>query len=68
MEMSELKGMSEGDLSAELDRMRRKLYDLRTQAVTEKIEDPRLIRKTRKDIARVLTLQRQRQMAAQAQS
>jgi ribosomal protein L29 len=38
------------------------LFDLRTQSVTEKLEDPSQLRKTRKDIARIKTALRQRQI------
>ena len=37
-------------------------HDLRTQAVTEKLENPRLLRQIRRDLARVLTELRQRQL------
>jgi len=42
--------------------LRRQLYDLRCQAVTEKLENPRQIPGMRRDIARLLTEQRRRQM------
>ena len=35
---------------------RRHLFELRSQAVTEKLEDPTQLPKTRRDIARVLTV------------
>ena len=40
----------------ELDRLRRHLFDLRSQAVTEKLEDASRIGKAKKDIARVFTV------------
>jgi large subunit ribosomal protein L29 len=40
------------------------LFDLRSQAVTEKLEDPSQITKTRREIARINTLLRQRELAA----
>jgi ribosomal protein L29 len=36
------------------------LFDLRAQSVTEKLEDPTQLGKTKRDIARVLTALRQR--------
>ena len=42
------------------------LLDLHSQAVTEKLEDSSLIPKAKRDIARVLTVVRQRDLAAQA--
>ncbi|MGH7179359.1 MAG: 50S ribosomal protein L29 [Tepidisphaeraceae bacterium] len=44
-----------------LDRQKH-LFDLRTQAVTEKLEDPSQLRKTRKEIARLKTELRRREM------
>ena len=61
MKTSEFREMSDEELRAELDRLHRHLFDLRSQAVTEKLEDPSTLRKTRHDIARILTIQRERQ-------
>ena len=49
-------------LKHELDEKRKHLFHLRTQAVTEKLEDPSQLRKTRKDIARMQTILRQRDL------
>lgn len=57
----------EGDaIQAELKDLQKKLFELRTQAVTEKLEDPSLLKKTRRDVARMKTVLRQRQLAQQA--
>lgn len=48
------------EIETELTRLRRKVYDLRVHAATEKIEDPSLFKKVRRDIARLLTEQRAR--------
>jgi len=47
-------------LTAELLDQQKHLYDLRSQAVTEKLEDPSQLRKTKKDIARMETILAQR--------
>jgi len=60
MKFEELLSMKSVELHDELERLRRHLFDLRAQAVTEKLEDPTQIVKTRKDIARVLTVLKQR--------
>ena len=49
-------------LKHELEERRKHLFDLRSQAVTEKLEDPSQLRKTRKDIARMITTLRQREL------
>ncbi len=60
MKISEIREMKTEELHAELDRMRRHLFDLRSQAVTEKLENPSLITNARKDIARVFTVMQER--------
>ncbi|GMU33671.1 MAG: hypothetical protein AMXMBFR20_15430 [Planctomycetia bacterium] len=52
--------MKTEELHAELDRLRRHLFDLRSQRVTEKLEDPSQLHKTQKDIARVFTVLNER--------
>jgi len=47
-------------LSSELAEKQKHLFDLRTQAVTEKLEDPTQIGKTRREIARIKTIVAQR--------
>jgi len=56
MKIAEIREMQNDELHAELDRMRRHLFDLRTQAVTEKLEDPSQLTKAKHDIARLLTV------------
>jgi large subunit ribosomal protein L29 len=55
MKTSEVHKMSNEELAAEETRLRRRLFDLRAQAVTDKLENPRLFIAHRKDIARILT-------------
>lgn len=57
MKHEEIKKMSAQEMSEELARLRKKTYDLRCQAASEKIEDPSQFKKTRRDIARILTEQ-----------
>ncbi len=60
MKASEFREMKTPELHGELDRVRRHLFDLRGQAVTEKLENPHQLSQARKDIARVLTIMRER--------
>jgi large subunit ribosomal protein L29 len=66
MKIKELRDKDEAGLVHELAEKQKHLYDLRSQAVTEKLEDPTQLGKARKDIARIKTLIRQRQLAAKA--
>ena len=65
MKAQEVHKLSDEEIKVECDRLRRGLYDLKAQAVTEKLEDPSQLRKIRRDIARLLTERRTRQVAAE---
>lgn len=60
MKIAEIREMKTPELHAELERARRHLFDLRAQAVTEKLENPYQMTFTRRSIARVLTVLRER--------
>jgi len=64
MKAEEARKMSDDELVQETKNLYRSLFDLRSQAVTEKLENPRQIGNIRRDIARVKTEQRARQIAA----
>ena len=64
MKVSEIRELTDEELQVELERLRRHLFDLRAQAVTEKLEDSTMITNTRRDIARLLTVVRQREIEA----
>lgn len=55
MKAVEVHKLSNDEIKVEVNRLRRRLFDLRAQTVTEKIEDTSQFKKTRKDLARVLT-------------
>lgn len=65
MKISEIRHLTDEELRVELERLRRRLFDIRTQAVTEKLEDSTLITKTRRDIARIITMMRERNLSAE---
>ena len=50
------------EILVELKRLRNMIFDLRTQAVTEKIQDPSKFKKVRRDIARLMTERRAREL------
>jgi large subunit ribosomal protein L29 len=62
--LKELRDKNVEDLRREIAEKQRHLFDLRSQAVTEKLEDPTQIGKTRKEIARIKTIIRERETAA----
>lgn len=52
-------------LAHELADQQKHLFELRSQAVTEKLEDPSQLLKTRRGIARLKTILRERQLEEQ---
>jgi len=65
MKASEIREMNPDELVDELENLQRKLFDIRTQAVTEKLEDPTQLTKAKRDIARLKTIIRERELAQQ---
>ena len=63
MELNKIREMSEAELNAELMKMKKDLFNLRFQHVTGQLENPVLLRETRKDIARVKTIIREKELA-----
>ncbi len=63
---SELHKMKDAEMVEEIDRLRKRHFELRSQAVTEKLENPRELGNLRKDIARIQTEQRARQLQENA--
>ena len=64
MKITEVRALSSEELANELDILKRHLFDLRAQAVTERLEDPTMIAKAKTDIARLLTVKRERDLAS----
>ena len=65
MKTKEVREKENTQLKLELVERQRHMFDLRTQAVTEKLEDPSQLRKTRIEIARIKTVIRQRELEEQ---
>jgi large subunit ribosomal protein L29 len=66
MKATEAHKMTDDEINLELNRLQRHLFDLKSQSVTQKLEDPSQLLKTRRDIARLHTERRSRQIAKQA--
>lgn len=63
MKPDEYRGMSEEQLELTLREELKNLFHLRFQSATERLETPSEIRKAKRVIARIKTIQRQRQLA-----
>jgi large subunit ribosomal protein L29 len=64
MTLKEMRDKPDEQLEAALRNTRRHLFELRSQSVTESLEDPTQLGKARREIARIKTVLRQRALAA----
>lgn len=62
MKPAEIRKMNDEEIAVEIDRLQRKIFDLRCSVVTEKIEDPSQFHKVRRDVARLKTERRAREI------
>jgi large subunit ribosomal protein L29 len=62
MEAREIKELSEGELGTKLKDLVQSLFNLRFQHQTGQLENPRRIEQIRRDIARIKTVQRAREL------
>lgn len=63
MEINKFRQMTDVELSSELDKMKKELFNLRFQHVTGQLENPVKMREVKRDIARVKTIIREKEMA-----
>jgi large subunit ribosomal protein L29 len=62
MKAVEYRGMSGEDLAAALRDQQKTLFDLRFQSATDRLETPSMMKKARREIARIKTLMREREL------
>ena len=67
MKPAEFRAMSDEHLGLTLKETVKNLFHLRFQSATERLETPSEIRKAKRELARILTIQRERQLAAEKQ-
>ncbi len=65
MKPAQIREMSDEHLRLTLNETIKHLFQLRFQSATERLETPSEIRKAKQDVARALTLQRERQLVAE---
>ncbi len=66
MKAKEIRNQPDEELAASLKDTRKHLFDLRFQSATDRLETPSEMRKARRDIARILTIQGERARKAAA--
>ena len=64
MKQSELKPLTDYQLSEQLGNLKREAFNLRFQAATSQLEKPSRVREVRRTIARIKTLQSERARSA----
>ena len=62
MELNKIREMTDVELNAELDKMKQELFNLRFQHVTGQLENPVKMREVKRDIARVKTIIREKEL------
>ena len=62
MKASELRNMTQEELQKELNELKSELFKLRFQLVTNQLENPMKLRDVKKNIARVKTVMREREI------
>lgn len=66
MELDELRQMSAADLAVKEREAREEIFKLRLKLRTNQLDNPANYRKARKELARILTLRRQKVSATEA--
>ena len=62
MKAQHYREMSHDELEGKLDELQRKLFDLRSQAVTETLENSKAVLNTKRDVARIKTVMRESEL------
>ena len=62
MEMRKMREMTEAELTTEVKKLKQELFNLRFQHVTGPLENPIKMRDIKKDIARVKTVLREKEL------
>lgn len=60
MKAKEIRGKEDAEIRFDIETMEKELFDLRFRSLTEGIQDPSKIRRTRRDIARMQTILQER--------
>jgi len=66
LEPVKLRNMSPAELDKEEEQLRQGIWKLRLQMTTGQLQDPQKVARARRDLARVLTIKRERERASEA--
>lgn len=59
---SELRNLTKEELLAKLNSLKGELYNLRYESASGRVEKPHKVKQTRRDIARILTILREKEI------
>ena len=62
MDIDDIRDMTDQQMREHLDELREERFRLKFRAATMELENPRLLSRLRRDIARVRTVQREREL------
>jgi large subunit ribosomal protein L29 len=60
LEMSDVRKLSDSDISEQINGIRRELFDLRFQQATRQLQNPHRFKEARRRLAQLLTVRQQR--------
>jgi large subunit ribosomal protein L29 len=66
MKMTEVRALKDEDLRVQVANLRRELFDARFKGAVEQIAHPARLKAIRRDVARILTVLRERSRKAEA--
>ena len=65
MKMDKIRSMSQAELTSEELKLKKELFNLRFQHVTGQLENPQKMKEVKRDIARIKTVLREKELKAQ---
>lgn len=68
MKAKEIRGKEDAEIRFDADKLGQELFGLKFRTLTEGIQDPAQIRRARRDVARMNTILRERQLGIRGQA
>lgn len=67
MDPEKIRELTDEEIAEEISLAREELFRLKFRGAYEELENPSLLRTLRRDVARLMTIQRERQLAVQGE-
>lgn len=68
MKSKEIRGKEDAEIRFDADKLSQELFGLKFRTLTEGMQDPAKIRRNRRDVARMQTILRERQLGIRGQA